>query len=224
MPRISRSAGWWALGVAAAVTLACSAPSTDDAGGEDSAAPAGDYLAETYQTFDPVEFSGEGASVVDLPEGVTQGMVTVSHDGSEHFAVSALDANNESTGDLLVNTTGSYEGVTALGVHEIGGDAVRLDVDADGSWAITIAPFASAPALPESGSGDGVFLYDGPAATWAITHDGSEHFAVSAYTSAEFSMPLLVNETGAYEGSEAVTAGPALVVVQADGNWTIKAQ
>lgn len=216
MPRIRTY--WWALGVAAAVTLACSAPSTDSAdeseGGE----------APEFQTFEPAEFSGDGDSVIDLPEGVNQGMVTVTHDGSEHFAVTALDANNESTGDLLVNTTGSYEGVTALGVHEIGGDAVRLDVDADGAWTITLAPFSTAPALPESGAGDGVFLYDGPAATWAITHDGSEHFAVSAYTSADFSMPLLVNETGAYDGSEAVTAGPALVVVQADGSWTIKVQ
>jgi hypothetical protein len=211
-----------AAGVAALVALACSTPATDDAG---DAAPedAGDYFAETYQTFDPAEFSGEGASVIDLPEGVNQGMVTVTHDGSEHFAVTALDANNESTGDLLVNTTGSYEGVTALGLHELG-DAVKLQIDADGAWTVAIAPFADAPALPESGAGHGVFLYDGPAATWAITHDGSEHFAVSVYTSEAFSMPLLVNETGAYDGSEAVTAGPALIVVQADGNWTIKAQ
>lgn len=222
MPR-TRTPYWWALGVAAAVTLACSTPSTDNAGDSGDSAEAGDSLAETYQVFDPAEFSGEGASVIDLPEGVNQGMVTVTHDGSEHFAVTALDANNESTGDLLVNTTGSYEGVTALGLHELG-DAVKLQIDADGAWTVTIAPFNAAPALPESGAGYGVFLYDGPAATWAITHDGSEHFAVSVYTSEAFSMPLLVNETGAYEGSEAVTAGPALVVVQANGNWTIKAQ
>lgn len=213
-----------AAGVAALVALACSTPSTDDAGDSEAPADAGDYFAETYQVFEPAEFTGDGPSVVDLPEGVNQGMVTVTHDGGEHFSVNALDANNEGTGDLLVNTTGSYEGITALGLHEIGGDAVKLEISADGAWTVTVAPFNTAPALPESGAGYGVFLYDGPAATWAITHDGDEHFAVSAYTSEAFTMPLLVNETGAYDGAEAVTAGPALVVVQADGNWTIAPQ
>lgn len=207
-----------AAGVAALVTLACSAPSTDNAeeseGGE----------APEFQTFEPAEFSGGGDSVIDLPEGVHQGMVTVSHDGSEHFSVTALDANNESTGDLLVNTTGSYAGTTGLGLHDIGEDAVRLEIAADGAWTVTVAPFADAPALPESGTGDGVFAFDGPAATWAITHDGTEHFGVSAYTGADFEMPLLVNETGSYDGSEAAPAGPGIVVVTADGNWTITRQ
>lgn len=216
MPRIRTY--WWALGVAAAVTLACSAPSTDNTNESES--------GETpeFQTFEAAEFTGEGDGVVELPEGVHQGMVTATHDGSEHFSVTALDANNEGTGDLLVNTTGSYEGVTGLGLLDIGGDAVRLEVSADGAWTVAIAPLADAPALPESGAGDGVFAFDGPAATWAITHDGSEHFGVSAYTGADFEMPLLVNETGAYDGSEAAPAGPGIVVVTADGNWTIARQ
>lgn len=221
MPNPRNRLHWWALGVAAAVTLACSAPSTSDTGDEGTDVAAGDYLAEAYETFETAEFSGDGDGVVDLPEGVHQGMVTVSHDGSEHFSVTALDANNESTGDLLVNTTGSYAGVTGLGLHEVGEDATKLEISADGSWAVTIAPFADAPALPESGSGDGVFQYEGEAATWSITHDGEEHFSVHAYTSAEFEMSLLVNETGVYEGDVPAKAGPGLVTVSADGSWTI---
>jgi hypothetical protein len=211
-----------ALGAVALVALACSSPGTDDAGeekGEDVAAA--DYLAEAYATFEPAEFSGEGPDVLDLPKGAHQAMVTVTHEGERHFSVTGLDANNESTGDLLVNGTGSYSGVTALGTHEAGGEAVRLQVEADGAWTVAIAPFASAPALPEGGAGDGVFAYEGPAATWAITHSGERHFSVSAHTSEAFSMSLLVNETGQFDGSEAVSAGPALVVIEADGDWTI---
>jgi hypothetical protein len=183
-----------------------------------------DYFAEAYPVFDPVERSGDSDSVIDLPEGIGQAMVTATYEGSGNFSVSALDANNQSTGDLLVNTIGSYEGVTALGMFDIAGDPVRLEVTADGAWTITIAPLSSAPGLPESGSGDGVFRYEGDAATWSVTHDGESNFALSFYTDADFEMPLLVNEIGSYEGESAVGAGLGLVTVNADGSWTITAK
>ncbi len=45
-----------------------------------------------------------------------------------------------------------------------------LDIDATGPWKITIAPISSAPVLATdgTGSGPGVFLYDGPKTPWAI--------------------------------------------------------
>jgi hypothetical protein len=217
-----RPAHWTAIAVAALVALACSAPSADESG-EDGKAPenAGEYFAEAYPVFDPVEHSGSGDGVIDLPEGVTAAMVTASSTDDSHFSISALDANNESTGDLLVNSIGAYEGTTALGMHELGGEPVRLEVAAGGDWALTLAPLSTAPVLPESGKGDGVFRYEGDAATWAITHEGENHFGVSYHTDADFEMALLVNETGAYEGEVAASAGPGLVTINADGAWTI---
>ncbi|GAB3658926.1 hypothetical protein [Glycomyces tarimensis] len=226
-PRIPRNARWWALGVAAVLALACSGPGGDDAGssGDDAAAEeSGDYFTEAYPTFEVAEFSGTGDDVVELPEGATDAMVTLTHDGSANFAVSALDENNESTGDLLVNTIGSYEGVTALGLIDLGNEPARLEVSADGSWAMTLAPFGEAAELPGSGTGDGVFRYEGDAATWGVTHDGESNFAVSYYTDADFEMPLLINEIGAYEGEQPVGAGPGLVVINADGSWTVAPQ
>jgi hypothetical protein len=208
-----------AAGVAALVALACSTPGSSSSDTEDA-----EEAAAEYPVFEPAEFSGTGDGVVDIPEGATQAMATISHDGSQHFAVTALDANNELAGDLLVNTVGSYEGVTALGMWSLGEDAARLEVAADGAWTVTLAPLADAPALPESGTGDGVFLYEGAAATWHITNDGEAHFAVHAYTGNDFDMALMVNEVGVYEGDVPAKAGPALVTVTADGSWTIAAK
>jgi hypothetical protein len=220
-----RPAHWTAIAVAAVVALACSTPSTDDAS-EDGKAPAdaAEYFAEAYPVFDAVEHSGNGDGVIDLPEGVTQAMVTASSTDDSHFSINALDANNEGTGDLLVNSIGAYEGVTALGMHEIGGEPVRLEVTAGGDWTLTIAPLSTAPALPEGGTGDGVFRYEGDAATWAITSTADSHFGVSYYTDADFEMALLVNEVGAYEGEVAASAGPGLVTVTAGGDWTLTAK
>jgi len=202
-----------ALGAVALVALACSSPGTDDAGedGEDN------YLAG-LPTFEPVEHSGEGDGVIPL-DGITQAMITASHSGEHYFSISGLDDGNQPTGDLPVNAIGAYEGVTALGINPDG--TTSLKITADGAWTITLAPLSAAPALPEGGTGDGVFTYEGDAATWAVKHDGEHYFSLSEYTGGAFDMGLLATEVGAYDGEVPAEAGPALVVVQADGSWTI---
>lgn len=221
-----RPAAWWALGAAAvALVLACSSPGGGDSTGtgDNGDTEGGDYFAETYPSFAAEEFSGEGDGVIALPEGASQAMVTATHDGDANFSISALDDGNQATGDLLVNTIGDYTGTTALGMIDIGGTAVTLQVTADGPWTVTLAPLADAPALAESGEGDAVFKYEGDAATWNVTHDGEANFVVSYYTAADFEMPLLINEIGPYDGSVAAVDGPGLVVVNADGAWTLTA-
>jgi len=202
-----------ALGTAALVALACSSPGTDDAG-EDT----GDSYLASLPTFEPVEHSGEGDSVIAL-DGITQAMLTASHTGEHYFSISGLDDANEPTAELPVNAVGAYDGVTTIGVNDSG--TTSLEITADGAWTITLAPLASAPVLPEGGTGDGVFTYEGDAATWAVKHDGEHYFSLSAYTGADFEVGLLATEVGAYDGEVAAKAGPSLVVVQADGDWTI---
>lgn len=206
-----------AAGAAALVALACSSPGTNDAGG-DADEDSGDGYLASLPTFDPVEHSGEGDGVIEL-DGITQAMVTASHTGEHYFSIGGLDDGNESTGDLPVNAIGAYEGVTVIGLNDSG--TTSLQITADGAWTITLAPLADAPALPEGGTGDGVFTYEGDAGTWHVAHDGEHYFSLGAYTGADFEIGLLANEVGAYEGDVAVKSGPALVVVQADGSWTI---
>ena len=186
---------------------------------EDPEAAARAQIAEQYGEFKKIEESGTGDATIKLPAGAKAGMVTASHKGDSNFSVSALDATNESTGDLLVNTIGSYSGVTAFGLSSFG-DATKLQVKADGSWKITIVPLSEAPtlALPAKETGDRVYLYLGPAADWSITHKGEGNFAVIQY--ADFPN-LMVNEIGDYKGVVPATTGPTIVTVGADGSWTI---
>ena len=147
-------------------------------------------------------------------------MVTATHNGSANFVISALDENNESTGDLLVNEIGGYKGVTAFGLNSVN-DAVKLKVDADGAWTIKISSLDEAPALdlPVKQEGDKVYIYRGKAADWAITNNGKSNFVVIQQTAV---MPnLMVNEIGKYKGTVPANAGPNVVTVQSDGSWTI---
>src|SRR5690606_7625496 len=159
--------------------------------------------------FEAQTFTGSGDQVLTLPEGALEGMVTASHEGSSNFQIATLDANNESTFDLLVNEIGNYEGTTAFGLMGFGGDPVSLDVVADGAWEITVAHLSTAPVLelPVEGRGDAVFFYDGGPARWHLTHDGQSNFIVDMTTA----MMGLVNEIGPYEGTKAVTGGEATV-------------
>jgi hypothetical protein len=102
------------------------------------------------------------------------------------------------------------------------GDVGEL-VAANGDWTVIIAPVASAPELPASGTGDGVYLYDGPAPIWQITHSGSSNFSVVEKSPSSL-FGLLVNEIGTYDGSVTGVAGPSVIIISADGDWTFQAQ
>jgi len=183
----------------------------------------GDWANEKWGSFDVITQTGSGDSLISLPAGATGGIVTATHDGSRNFALSVLDAANGSTGDLLVNTIGAYSGTTAWGIHALDGGA-SIQIMADGAWTVTISPMGAAPAFGGAATGDAVFLYDGGAAALTATHDGSRNFIVREETGAILSMGLLVNDIGAYSGTVPLSAGPSVITVNADGNWTLAAQ
>jgi hypothetical protein len=176
-----------------------------------------------YGTFAPVDQSGAGDSVIAIPAGAKAGVVTATHQGSANFAINVLDASNQPTGDLLVNTIGNYSGVTAFGLNNIGNAGTNIQIKADGAWTLKITPISSAPALtlPGGATGDQVYKYDGAAGNWAFTNQGQGNFAVIQYGGA---IPnLAVNEIGAYSGTVPMFAGPTVVVVKSDGTWTVAA-
>lgn len=193
-------------------------PSQAQASPEDSARSAMD---DQFGSFEPLTKSGSGSSVVKLPKDAKAGMVTATHKGTSNFAVMALDSSNQATGDLLVNTIGRYSGTTAYGLSSMG-DAVKLKIEANGSWTIKIVPLSKAPILsvPVSASGDKVFIYAGEAADWKITHKGRSNFAVIQYT--DMFPNLMVNEIGNYSGTVPANAGPNVITIGADGAWSFK--
>lgn len=178
------------------------------------------WADETWGTFETISMTGAGDSLVSLPAGATGGIVTATHDGARNFAVSVLDAANQSTGELLVNTIGAYAGSTSWGINALA-EGSTLQITADGNWTITITPFSTAPELATAGTGDAVFRYDGGAAALAATHTGSRNFVLQEEIAEAFSMGLLVNEIGAYTGTVPLSSGPSIIVVTADGAWTL---
>jgi len=181
------------------------------------------WADKKFGTFAPITQSGAGDNIVTLPAGAKAGIVTVTHDGSSNFSVTVLNAANTSTGELLVNTIGAYSGSTVYGFSSFS-KGVTLQITADGNWNLTIAPISTAPALAPAGAGDAVFLHTGPTGKLTATHDGSGNFVVQEETGKAFSMGLLVNEIGAYSGTVPLAAGPSVIHVGADGNWTLLAQ
>ncbi len=192
---------------------------------EPEAPSVSEWAAERFGEFDPIVESGSGDTLLTLPAGIEAAMVTASHDGSRNFVLSVLDENNDSTGDLLVNTIGAYTGVSAYGLGgSFAGEPTRLELKADGAWSVTIEPLSSADLLAPSGAGDAVFLYDGGAAALAFTHDGERNIVVQQFTGEAFSFGLLINDIGAYDGTVPLSAGPAVITIMADGAWTATVQ
>lgn len=179
-----------------------------------------DYFASKFPVFEAVTESGSGDSVIDVP--AAQGIITASYSGSSNFILTGLDEHNEMA-ELPVNTIGSYEGTTVYGLTGFGSDTTSLEITAAGSWEITIAPIADAPELgdPEESQGDGVYRYTGGATTWELTHDGDRNFIVTYVSDSGFGWDLVVNEIGSYDGTSAITSGPAVVTINADGAWSI---
>ncbi len=212
-------------------SAAPSAPSSDSAtptaGSPAPANPTAEARAafdETFGTFAPITKAGKGDSIIKLPAGVKAGLVTMTYKGSSNFIVEVLDSSNQSTGDSLANEIGSWSGAATFGTSSIAGEPAKIQVQAQGSWSIKIAPVSTAPAItfPAAKKGTGVYLYVGDASDWAITHRGTSNFIVYAIPPDGSFLSSLVNEIGNYSGTVAASAGPVLVTVQADGTWTIK--
>jgi hypothetical protein len=191
----------------------------DEPAGEGAPADTTDWYTETYGTFEAVNQTGTGDSVVPLPDGFVAGILTATHDGQANFIVSSLDASNSPV-DVGVNVIGPYNGTVAVGLGGFG-DPTSLQVQADGSWTLTLESIATAPvlAVPGTGGGDAVFRYDADAATANLTHAGNGNFIVTQYGGI---MPnSMVNEIGPYQGAVPLQKGPSVIAVQANGAWTV---
>ena len=180
---------------------------------------AASWADDKYGTFEEIKESGSGDSIISIPPEASAGLVIANNTGSGNFVIDVLDESNQSTGDLLVNEIGSYEGTTAYGINAFG-EASTLQVTSDGEWTIDIAPISAAPELESAGTGDAAFLYTGTAAQLTATHSGDSNFVVQEDVDS-FSMGLLINEIGSYEGTVPLTKGPSLITVNADGEWTL---
>ena len=181
---------------------------------------AADPYVSKWGTFKAQTFSGSGDDVIELPAAVKAGFITAEYAGESNFVIWSLDTSLAQSG-LLVNTIGSYSGLSEFGFSYGSKKTKAFEVTAEGDWSITVRPISSAPKLTSSGSGDGVFKYSGGVPLWKITHSGDSNFIVWQYCTSGRSN-LVVNTIGAYRGTVRGLSGTCVVAVSSEGAWTIK--
>ncbi|WP_424855680.1 TerD family protein [Streptomyces sp. SAI-170] len=183
--------------------------------------------------FRPWTRSGRGDREISvkLPAGPV--IVEGEHDGEGLFCVDTLDA--EKKPDRLVHNSGlsPYLGRSLAVVPE--DRRLRLRVQFEGAWKITVRPLSAARPLATGeevrGTGPEVLRWDGPAADLEGWFDGgrnSELFCVESHEpdrlTALHNSRLLFNEIGRVDKTAPLQRGPVFVAVtNGEGDWRLRA-
>lgn len=91
---------------------------------------------EIEEEIEPFKLSGVGQQATEkftLNKGLA--IFKMTHNGKRHFAIWLMNNDGEKV-DLLVNTTGLFDGSKAVKIPRDG--TYLLDIAADGSWAVEI--------------------------------------------------------------------------------------
>lgn len=166
----------------------------------------------TAPPVEPLQLVGKLDGVVDV-SGHTPSMMTITCNGSKPFVVTALDVNGRIV-DVVIDKVGRYSGTVAV----LDPSVTSLQIESSGNWTIDVADLASAPhvAGSSSGTGDSVFIRDGAAGSVRVTQSGLGAFSVKTSTGV-----VVAEGTGAFDATVPVPAGPVVLVVRADGAWSI---
>lgn len=167
----------------------------------------------------PITLSGRGQTATDVitPPGPVA-LARFTHAGTRNFVVYIVRPG--APDDLLINAIGSYEGVRPI----TGAEPLRLNIEADGAWTVTLEAIDVGAQPPFSGRGDAASdLFTPPASgAWEFAHDGTRNFIVYAHCAG--GSQLMQNRIGAFEGSQIITfgRGPCFWEVRADGAWSLR--
>ena len=168
-------------------------------------------------------FTGSGDDVVNITKAAGPALLYAQGGAPDtNFIVEAF-RTGDTTGDPLINVIGPYQGVRPLDFD--GGQTMRLQVTATGSWTIEVRSLRSMRSVDApgtiSGSGDEVIRVTGAAVSAHIQGNAaSSYFGVTSYGSTGGYQDLLVNTTDPYSGT-VVLFGPGIIEVQAQGSWNL---
>jgi TM2 domain-containing membrane protein YozV len=200
---------------------------SSDQGNETSSEDFSDITAwaeSTFGTFDSVTVDGSGDEIVPIPDGVEAALITLEVKGEGEYAGAHAVARDEEDSNImsLSGTAGdTLQGDVGPGNYP---PPAGIEVWAGGNWSLTFEPVASAPTLPEAGSGSGTFLYDGNGGSTAFEHSGESYFIVQQLS---YSDPALITDEilaeghDNWSGSTELAPGPSIIRIQASGDWTI---
>lgn len=184
------------------------------------------WYAKKFGVFASSTITGYGDDIISVPAYMSSGVITADFVGDGNFIVWSLGSSYDNQ-DLLFNEIdygSGFHGANVYGKAELLAEEPTsyFEITADGAWSITVSPIDSAPSLPSSGYGAGVYKYDGSATTVELGHDGSSNFIVWQYYDHQtygYTGDLLVNKIGSGYGFYRLNRGPSIVVIDADGGW-----
>ena len=170
-------------------------------------------------TSSPIVISGTGSTqteAITLPAPISVAHFT--HAGRAAFIVQSFVG---AQGDLLINAVGAYDGSRPL----FEGSPVKLNIQADGAWTVTITAIKCCAASGEfAGKGDAVSEEFNPPARqfWQFSNSGPRTHVVYAHCVS--GDELVLERPGPGQGSMAVQfgRGPCYWEVISDGAWSIR--
>lgn len=174
---------------------------------------------------EPIVLTGTGDSVVDVDKWDGPAIARVKYTGGGNFAVWNVDDASQKI-DLLINTIGAYEGVVPVDFLDREHTA-RFEITASGSWEIQVLPLdlARRETIPSTiqGVNDDVIILQGSSSPDLLTASapaGTGNFAIWSYS--QNGRDLVINEIAPYSGTVALDRTTILLVIVAEGQWTIE--
>ncbi|MFI6872452.1 TerD family protein [Streptomyces sp. NPDC050400] len=203
------------------------APTLVEPGPTPAAPPVADWTFGPV--FEPHLITGQDNDVIQvngLPPGPVVVELLVQGDGWTCLA--PLNKRNKE-GDTLVNSTEEdFEGRLLTTVPP--GGPLRLRLQAEGRWQVTVLPLTAARRLTGAwleGRGPDVLLHTGGPADFAIQYKGDSNLIVNRFEPAGSDDPTalpreenFINEIGARRETHPLPGGPLVVRMEmADGPW-----
>ena len=192
--------------------------------GDIEMAAAGSGPAPTTPTTTPstvlASYSGDGSAARPVDPITAPTIVRVTHAGSGEFSIQPQHGG-VAVGAPLLTTTGPADGRYLVG---LGGTISSFAITADGAWTLDLKAASTAlplaPGSPATGDTPDVVAYTtaepGPA---TIADTGTGPIVIRAVTSG--GPAVVVDEATAFTGEVTLPAGPAHLLVDAVGPWTI---
>ncbi len=171
-------------------------------------------------TIEPISGSGDDFVLLDTPITLAGTVAVTGNSDARFFAVRPVDEDGEPLRSL-VSTTEPYDGLRPLAFTD---DVHGFEVEATGSWTITIRSLNDARMLEAGGSiegdSDDVLLVDIDGLTVAniVGNEQERFFAIRAWNGGRGSV---VSTTDAYDGTVRIPPDTLILDIEAVGPWSI---
>lgn len=197
-------------------------PGDSDSGGDDSESAPSEQSATEHGTGENWFYAGSGDEEVEvaLPdgEGTMAVLEVVGRDGAD------VDVEQVFANDATRYLTSTSSSGTPLGI--MNGDpersSSRLSVEADGDWTITARSLSSLESFDsqfEGAAGETAVVYTGPAGVADFTLSGDGRSSITSHGHED---PWQFYEYDLFGVAKGVGDGPVVLLVDAEGPWSVE--